>query len=102
MDYREAKPKVNEAFKALRKAGYFARQNFWCCSSCAWADIAEKKAAKAVFYHSQSNERFVRGDDLYLYWDGNGHEIARILEHAGLKVEWDGSPNRAIVVKLKD
>lgn len=33
------KANLNQAFKELRKLGYFARQNFWCCQSCAWAAV---------------------------------------------------------------
>ena len=45
--------RLREAFKDLRKAGYFARQNFTCCQSCAWAEIPEEKSDKVVFYHAQ-------------------------------------------------
>lgn len=64
--------KLDLAFKALRAAGYLARANFMCCSSCAGSKVANdlsKKidAAKAagktpklptglVFYHGQDNE----------------------------------------------
>jgi hypothetical protein len=64
--------KLDLAFKALRAAGYLARANFMCCSSCAGSKVANdlsKKidAAKAagktpklptglVFYHGQDND----------------------------------------------
>lgn len=56
--------KLDQAFKMLRKAGFVARANFCCCSSCAGAkfanemeEIADKSTAALpkglVFYHRQ-------------------------------------------------
>ena len=39
---------TTKAFRELRKYGYIAKQNFWCCQSCAWADLTDKEAEKAV------------------------------------------------------
>ena len=46
------KENLNQAFKELRKLGYFARQNFMCCQNCAWATVP-MDAKKVVFYHKQ-------------------------------------------------
>ena len=46
---------VNNAFKKLQDAGYFAEQNFWCCQSCGWNAI-EEGVEKVVFYHEQDAE----------------------------------------------
>lgn len=89
---------LTNAFKALRKAGYFARQNFWCCQSCGWAAVPEGKGDKVVFYHNQDNARKVDGESFHLAWSGDGGEIVRILEENGVKVEWDGSPDTRIKV----
>ncbi len=80
--------KVRQAFRELRKAGYIARMNFWCCSSCAWSDLLsdkseeEAKAAKVVFFHNQDNESF-QGDriarTLHLRWSGKKKEIKKVL-----------------------
>lgn len=63
----EVKQRLTQAFKALRKQGFIARQNFCCCGSCAGCQIAsdvEKKvdAGKlkdnfkgAVYYSKQGN-----------------------------------------------
>ena len=48
----DKKANLNQAFKDLRKLGYFARQNFWCCQSCAWAAVPVN-VKKVVFYHKQ-------------------------------------------------
>ena len=65
MEINEIKTKLNAAFKALRKEGFLAHQNFLCCSSCAGtqlANTAEKLKDKGteikgiVFYHRQDAE----------------------------------------------
>jgi hypothetical protein len=99
---KSTKAKVNMAFRHLRKAGYFAEQNFWCCSTCAWADLEGGESDKAVFYHRQDNESW-KGNklrkDLYLSWSGNGSVIVNILEDVGLSVVWDGDVNKRIMVR---
>jgi len=92
------KQKITKAFRDLRKEGYFARQNFWCCQSCGWAAIPEEKSEKAVFYHRQDNEGFIKGDDLNLAWCGDGNLIKSILEKNELEVEWDGTNEKRIIV----
>lgn len=91
--------KLTAAFRVLRKEGYFARKNFWCCQSCAWAAVPEEKAAKAVFYHKQDADMLRTSNAVYLAWAGNGKEIVSILESNGLCVTWDGSDNSRILVK---
>lgn len=63
MEPRYTKVRCNQAFKALQKMGYIARQNYTCCRSCAGAAIAEEvagwndakrnKLKGAVYYHQQ-------------------------------------------------
>lgn len=90
------KTKLTNAFRALRKLGYFARQNFLCCQSCAWAAVPEDKAERAVFYHSQDNSNLQKYGETYLAWAGDGNEIVRILNENGVQTEWDGSTNQRI------
>jgi hypothetical protein len=85
-----SKSNLTKAFAALRKAGYFARQNFMCCQSCAWAAIPVAKEDKAVFYHSQDNQSVIRGQKFHLGWAGDQREICRILEENGVKT--NGAP----------
>jgi hypothetical protein len=88
---------ITAAFKALRKHGYTARQNFSCCSSCAWYELREDgKDEKVVFYNRQSGaalrgvgrRRFRRGPEmLYLNWSGDANLICSELEAQGLTVK---------------
>ena len=90
---------ITAAFKALRKHGYTARQNFSCCSSCAWYELGEEgKDEKVVFYNRQSGAALrdrgrrrgprSRGPQyLYLNWSGDANLICSELEAQGLTVE---------------
>lgn len=117
MDNKTDKEKIRNAFKDLRKQGYFARMNFWCCQSCGCAAVPEKYKDKFVFYHNQDaealgydgniggkNRRFRRFDSkavLYLTHGegGDGREICETLKNQGLDVEWDGDMGKRIMVK---
>lgn len=90
--------RLNQAFKELRKNGYFARQNFLCCSSCGWSAIPEGKDDKAVFYHNQESESKKQGNPIYLCWDGNGNEIVQIFHNNGIETEWTGTKETRIVI----
>lgn len=88
---------LNNAFRALRKAGYFARQNFWCCQTCAWYDISEDhpdKANHAVFYHRQDNSELKRTGSTYVSWAGDVNEIMRIFEANGIKASQEEPDQR--------
>lgn len=90
---------LTPAFRALRKLGYFARQDFLCCQSCAWHAVPEDKSEKVVFYHHQDKQSMMQTGDCYLAWSGNGEEICYTLRSFGFVVEWDGSSNQRIVIK---
>jgi hypothetical protein len=92
--------KITEAFKELRKLGYFARQNFWCCQSCAWAAVPENKSDKVVFYHKQDTEGLKGRGRCHLAWSGDGHEICRVLNRHGITTEWEGDSNKRILMIL--
>lgn len=90
---------ITAAFKALRKHGYTARQNFSCCSSCAWYELGEQgKNEKVVFYNRQAGAALRGGgfrwhgprrrgpEVLYLNWSGDMNLICSELEAAGLTV----------------
>jgi hypothetical protein len=99
------KEKVNQAFKLLRKTGYIAKQNFWCCQSCGWSAINNDypDAEKVVFYHNQDNDSWNKNKELdhslALAWAGNGAEIVDIIKSVGLNVEWDGSEDKRIMIQ---
>lgn len=88
---------LTKAFRELRKAGYFAKQNFTCCQTCAWAEVPDG-VEKVVFYHQQDNESKKQGEPFYLAWSGDGHEIQRILKKNGVKTKWSGSEDKRILV----
>jgi len=90
--------RLREAFKDLRKAGYFAGQNFMCCQSCAWAEIPEEKSNKVVFYHQQ-DAAYKEDDEMYIGWAGDGKEICDIFSKHRIDTEWDGASNTRILIK---
>jgi hypothetical protein len=91
--------KITEAFKELRKLGYFARQNFWCCQSCAWAAVPDGKD-KVVFYHQQDKERLQKTGECHLAWSGDGQEICQVLNRHGITTEWDGTEHKRILMRV--
>ena len=94
------KSMITAAFKDLRKLGYFARQNFWCCQTCGWASVPEDKADKVVFYHEQDNSQLRATGECHLAWAGNGNEIVSVLNKHGIQTDWDGSDNQRIRIKI--
>ena len=92
------KSNLTKAFAALRKKGYFAKQNFWCCQSCGWAAVPDEKAEQAVFYHSQDNDNKKEGLPFMLAWSGDGNEICKILNENSVKTNWNGDSNTRIEV----
>lgn len=95
-------PRLAPAFKALRKEGFFARQNFWCCQSCGCAAVPEDKAEAYVFYHAQDKDDLDRNGSCYLAFGGNGAKIVEILNANSIKTEWDGSENSRIKMICKE
>ena len=104
---------ITAAFKALRKHGYTARQNFSCCSSCAWYELGEQgKSEKVVFYNRQAGAalraagnsryiRFRRGPEmLYLNWSGDANLICSELEAQGLTVERPADEHESIGIVI--
>jgi hypothetical protein len=89
---------LTEGFKKLRKNGYFAKQNFWCCQTCGWSVVPEGRESKVVFYHNQDNESKRNGEPFHLCWSGDGHEIQRLLKECGVETEWNGKEETRIKV----
>ena len=93
----KTKLKINKLFKDLRKAGYFAKQNHTCCSSCGWAEVPEEKSKKVVFYHKQDGDRFKEdGDRVLVAWSGDGTEICNMARKLGFITNWNGSKSARI------
>jgi len=103
---------ITAAFKTLRKQGYTARQNFSCCSSCAWYELGEQgKNEKVVFYNRQSGAALrdsgrrrgprSRGPQyLYLNWSGDVNAICSALEAQGLTIVRPETEVEAIAVEI--
>lgn len=91
---------LTSAFRALRKAGYFAKQNFWCCQSCAWYAVSKENHEKVVFYHKQDRASLAQTGKVHLAWSGDGAEICRILNVHGIETEWDGNECKRILARI--
>jgi hypothetical protein len=94
----EGKRKINQAFRALRSKGYFARQNFWCCNTCGWHAVPDDKADKAVFYHEQAAANLKEDGECWLSWSGDGNEIVKVFQDAGVTANWNGESNQKIQI----
>lgn len=118
----ELRKKVLEVFKVLRKRGFIARANFYCCSTCAvyaidtdYKKMQEAKKSSIVgycFWHNQDEDGWKAGRDLHLGYgqlcgddticDNTtrlvGQKIAAALTEAGIDFEWDGSAGQKIKV----
>jgi hypothetical protein len=117
----EFKKKLNKAFSALRKIGFFAKQNYLCCASCGWYNAGNAikanpgKYSAVVFYHSQDAEG-LKDDEPSLYLAHGaavdvkdtteehrqmiGKTVVKVMKEAGLAVEWEGCGNKRIGVSL--
>ena len=113
---------LTAAFAALRKQGFIARQRFSCCSGCAGSELAtyvgEMPAAKrakvrgVVFYTRQdfaNKSKFLhikygpvdsaKVGKVGLPTVEVGQAVFEALRAAGLNPEWDGSPDKTIIVE---
>jgi hypothetical protein len=118
--------RLDRAFADLDHAGIVARQNFTCCHTCGHAEIgdeiaqAERSGTSAIgytFYHCQTTDGAVETGNVYLYYGAEvpdaevdqygpaslrvGRAVVEALERRGLAVDWNGSLDTAIRVKLK-
>lgn len=92
---------LDRFFQLATEAGYFARQKFYCCTSCGNAAVPDG-TKKCVFYHEQDSDRMVaRNDGTFLTWTGDGAELVRFAEQAGLLTWWDGSEHTKVWVGIK-
>jgi hypothetical protein len=107
--------RLTRAFTALEEAGITARENFTCCRNCGQSEIAGEGGPGTrgfVYFHTQCTNSAAAGHGLTLLYggfDGSsetteaiGHEVVAALEAAGLPVEWDRDPGRAITVTPLD
>ncbi|KIF75265.1 hypothetical protein QR77_17730 [Streptomyces sp. 150FB] len=103
--------RLTRAFAALQRAGITARENFTCCRGCGQSEIGGEGGPDArgfVYFHRQCTDSAAAGHGLTLLFggfDGSvettaavGQEVVAALEAAGLPVEWDRDPGRAITI----
>jgi hypothetical protein len=84
----------------LQRNKYFARQDFWCCDSCALSAVPEYKT-RVIFYHRQAMDSMISGI-LYLNWWGqefNMEKVKKIFESCGLIFETP--PNDDVKIKVR-
>ena len=85
-------------FRALEERGYFAKQNWQCCQSCGCRAVPDEFARRYVFYHAQDADDLRERGETHLAWGGDGHEIVEVLRAEGLRVEWNGSSSRRMLI----
>ena len=107
------------AFSDLEQAGIVARENFSCCCNCGSSEIWDEvknveedgqQVRGFTFFHMQDTERAVEGQGVYLSYgavkegEAPALEIARkvatTIQRHGLVVDWDGTWNKRIGVRL--
>jgi len=107
--------RLARAFAFLQESGITAREHFTCCRTCGDFEIGGERGPGArgfVYFHAQCTDTAAAGHGLTLLYggfDGSsettaavGHEVVSALEAAGLAVEWDRDPGRAITVSPLD
>ena len=96
----DMKKKLNSFFRELRKNGFFARQNFWCCQTCASSDIAtnfKDKSNKFVYYHKQDTQGLEEdGNRVLIAFDGDSKLICEIARRNRLLTNWNGDKSTRI------
>jgi hypothetical protein len=128
-DYDNAgKTKLSKAFKALRKEGLIAKQNFACCGSCGCYEIGEQAKLRAkligkfpkgyVFFNRQSTQSMYQTGTVHLsyaaFYSRNdvrrkecftdveiGNLIVDKMSEVGLATEWDGDTDRCVLVDVE-
>jgi hypothetical protein len=91
---------LRQAFKNLRRKGYFAKGGRWiCCSTCGHHE-AGLHADRWVFWHDQDHDDLLETGKVYLAWNGDGNEIKAACEAVGLEVKWNGTEEERIRVSL--
>jgi len=108
----EARKKVREVFKRLRKKNLICRMNYLCCMSCASHNLGQKikdtDIFGAVYFHRQDNDGFLEDGYLNIRYFGNDDEktemvgqiVQNELVNAGLDPIWDGDPSQTIAIDV--
>ncbi|RJR27628.1 hypothetical protein C4561_01625 [candidate division WWE3 bacterium] len=102
------KQDLNNAFRTLRQRGFFARQNFEDCMSCACAALPEGDFQGYIYYHQQDAARLREKNGCMIrFCEGKlparevGVSAVVALQEFGVHTEWNQDPSRAIFIKLE-
>jgi hypothetical protein len=99
-DSNQMTDQITQAFKTLRKNGYFAKQDWTCCQTCGIAEVPNSKKDKFVFYHGQDAMDLWETGKTYLCWQGDNKFICDTMQAAGLEVKHNGDERERILIKL--
>lgn len=107
MTYTPERIRLRRAFDAIKAAGGMTVTGM-CCPDCSLAALIDRGAdpdTTIAFHHAQSVAlawpRKVGGrmvEPLHIYHGGNSRMVCEALENEGLRVEWAGNDDEAIVV----
>jgi hypothetical protein len=98
MTKKNLRDALGRGFRVLRERGYFAKQNWQCCQTCGCHAVPDEFGRRYVFYHAQDANCLRERGETHLAWAGDGHEIVEVFRAEGLRVEWDGSQSRRILI----
>lgn len=117
--------RLRRAFDTLEERGVLARENYWCCQTCAYSAIDEEIAEEVeggaavrgyVLFHSQDTDRAVESGYLLLRYGGVtnapetegpaaskkiGEELVALLRSSDFAPEWSGSPDDVITLPIQ-
>lgn len=111
--------RLDAAFEALNAAEIAARHDWRCCQTCGHSAMGREHQRLSrerpgsmrgyAFYHNQDTDSAVEGGGLMLAYGAADEratsvevakEIVAALERQGLSVEWNGSTDTRIFVRL--
>ena len=109
--------RLDLAFEALERSGILCRQDYQCCLSCGYArisreldEIGRDRFRGFTFYHQQDTNGAVESGSIGLGYGSVadddaksiaiGQEIVSAVREQGLKVDWIGSLDQRIIVRL--
>lgn len=106
--YKENRSVITRVFRELRKkknGEFFARQNYYCCSSCAVSAIPDE-LDNWVFYHMQDRDDLIEDQCVSLGWQGDVSKIVELFtSEIGssplVDVKWDGSSSTRISLTFR-
>jgi len=112
--------RLTAAFAEIERRGILAREDYACCRNCgvkeALVELEEASTSEQpfmgfAFFHMQDTERVVEGGPLMICFGDRddtdsgtehvGQQVAAALREAGLRTEWNGSPDSRIEVHMQ-